>query len=353
MINGVFREDIEEIITSPEIPWVEMKNSTILITGATGLIGNALVHALAVANEKYGLGLRIIAHGRNAAKGEALSEDCGVEVVCSDIRDPLTSIRLIADMVDYIFHCASITRSADMVARPADVITTAIEGTRNVLELAREKQSRSVVYLSSMEIYGQTNLSEVRESDLGFLDLSNSRSSYPESKRMCESLCVAYHTQYGVPIKIARLARTFGAGTTNNENDMRVANQFAHKALACEDIELHTPGNSVANCCYTSDAVHGLLTILLKGADSEAYNIANPAASVTIREMAELVATEVCDGRIKVVVNVPDDIQKRGYALDVGFTLNIDKLKTLGWKPKHGLDEMYKRMLADWQEGQI
>ena len=162
-------------------------------------------------------------------------------------------------------------------------------------------------------------------------------------------MCVAYAAEFGLPTRIARLARTFGAGTPYDESDMRVANQFTRKALAGEDIELHTAGSSMANCCYTADAARGLFTVMLKGKDGEAYNIANPAASTTIRKMAEIVANEVCGGRIKVVVNVPEDIKKRGYAPDVGYTMNVDKLKNLGWSPKYGLVDMYRRMLADWQ----
>jgi nucleoside-diphosphate-sugar epimerase len=120
--------------------------------------------------------------------------------------------------------------------------------------------------------------------------------------------------------------------------------------MAGEDIRLHTEGGSRGNYCHTADAARGLLTILLKGKDGEAYNVANPGASVTIREMAELVANKICGGGIKVVVDVPINIEKRGYAPDVNFTLNADKLKALGWTPKYGLDEMYRRLLADWRE---
>jgi len=96
--------------------------------------------------------------------------------------------------------------------------------------------------------------------------------------------------------------------------------------------------------------VRGLLTVLLKGGSGETYNIANQKASATIREMAEIIANDVCGGGIRVVVNVPEDIQTRGYAPDAGYTLNADKLMALGWKPEYGLADMYKRMIADWQD---
>jgi nucleoside-diphosphate-sugar epimerase len=327
-----------------------MSGSSILVTGATGLIGGVLIRTLSAASERHGLNLRIFGHGRNAAKGEALCRECGIEFIGSDIRKPLPAETLPPDL-DYVFHCAAITRSADMAAKPVDVIATAVDGTRNILESAAERHCKSMVFLSSMEVYGQTGFREVTENDLGRLDLSDPRSSYPESKRLCESLCVAYAAQCGLPVKIARLARVFGAGTPNDDSDMRVAMQFSRKALSGEDIEMHTNGTSIANCCYTADAVSGLLTLLLKGNDGEAYNIANPDACMTIRDMAELVANEVCGSKIKVVVKVPDDIARRGYASDARYKLNVDKLKALGWTPSYGLKDMYNRMIDDWWEG--
>jgi nucleoside-diphosphate-sugar epimerase len=324
-----------------------MTDASVLVTGATGLIGGMLMRALSGANEKHGLRLRIIGCGRNAAKGEALCRACGAPFIAGDIREPLPAKDL-PPALDYIFHCAAMTQSADMAARPVDVMTTSADGTRNMLELARARSCRSFVYLSSMEVYGRTKLHEVSEKDMGYIDPASPRSAYPESKRFCEMLCTAYAAQYGLPVKIARLAQTFGAGTPRG--DARVFAQFARSALNAEDIVLHTEGKSLGNCCSTSDAALGLLLLLLKGKNGEAYNIANPDASMTIRETAESVANEVCGGKVKVVVDVPEDIQKRGYAPDVRHRLNADKLKALGWEPRYGLVDMYKRMIADRRE---
>ena len=344
---GIFRADIYDVLSDNNIPWDELSKCTVMVTGATGLIGSFLVHVLSEANVKYGLDMRLIAHVRNRNKVEALAREPGLEFIYGDIRRPVMMAG-VTDRLDYIFHCASVTKSADMTSKPVDVTTTAAQGTLNMLELAKGNQCKSFVYLSSMEFYGQTKRRKVDERDSGYLDLSSPRSSYPESKRFCEMLCTAYAAQYEVPVKIARLAQTFGSGTPRD--DTRVFAQFARSAATGGDIELHTEGKSRGNYCYTADTVRGLLTILLKGESGQAYNIANTAASVTIREMAELVATDVCDGKIKVVINIPEDIEKRGYAPDVAYTLNADKLKDLGWTPKYGLAEMYTRMITDWQE---
>ncbi|MDR3166062.1 MAG: NAD(P)-dependent oxidoreductase [Synergistaceae bacterium] len=344
--RGKLEEDLAQIASDELIPWRELKDSSVLVTGATGIIGSLLVMALSEASERHGLGVRILALGRDFQKVKNMLEKSCVSFFSHDIRDPLK----IDNYVDYIFHCASITRSRDMVSDPSSVIKTSLDGTKNILELAREKQVKSMVYLSSMEVYGNTDpsLEFVTEDIQGFIDLKNPRSCYPMGKRMCECMCNCWHAQYGVPVKTARLAQTFGAGTPMT--DSRVFAQFARSAINGKDIVLHTDGGSRGNYCYTVDIVRALLVILLKGMDCEAYNIANPESSMTIREMAELVAGRICEGRISVVIEKPSDIQNRGYAPHTTAKLSAEKLGKLGWKPRYGLEDMYRGMMGDWKK---
>jgi len=337
---SILQDDIKETLSDSSILWSELKDSAVLITGATGTIGSALVRTLCAANEKYKLNVKILAQGRDEKKAKPLIEKHGAVFLKNDIRKPV----VLSENVDYIFHCAAVTKSACMVSMPVDVMAVSVDGTRNILELAREKKSKSVVYLSSMEVYGQGINGEVRESESGHLDLTNPRSCYPKSKRFCEMLCNAYYAQYGVPVKSARLAQTFGAGSP--KNDTRVFTQFAESAADRKDIILHTVGKSIGNYCYTSDAVRALFTLLLKGENGQAYNIANPKTYMTIRQMAELAAVEF---GVNVKTQIPENIQQLGYAPVTGYKLNIDKITKLGWKPKYDLIQMYKRMLADWK----
>lgn len=322
-MSAVLQEDIETVICS-NLPWHTLANSTILITGSTGLIGSNLVRVLQHVSKSKLLNIRVIAYSRSQY---------------GDIRLPIP----IEENVDYIFHCAAMTSSASMVENPVETILTAVEGTKNVLEFANHKRCKGVVYLSSMEVYGQIE-GEVSEEQLGYLDLSNPRSSYPASKRMCESLCVAYNKQYHMPVKIARLARTFGAGVVNKPDDNRVAMQFARNAMQGKDIVLHTTGNTIANCVYTGDAISALCTILLKGRCGEAYNIS--ADNATVLRMATMLARRY---NVNVLFDVPENIEKLGYAPRVGYTLNTNKLSELGWRPQYKLLDMYERMIAYWR----
>ena len=232
-----------------------------------------------------------------------------------------------------------------MIEKPVETLLISVEGTKNILNFAQEKKCASVVYISSMEVYGAFNESkEVREENLGYIDHLKVRSNYPESKRLCENMCVAYYTEFGVPVKIARLAQTFGAGILPGEN--RVFAQFARSAMQGKDIVLHTKGQSEGNYCYTRDCITGLLTILLKGTNAEAYNVSNPRTHTTIAEMANLVAEKIADGKIKVVFDIPED-NTFGYAADTKMKLNSDKLQALGWKPEVGLEEAYRRMMGE------
>jgi nucleoside-diphosphate-sugar epimerase len=226
-------------------------------------------------------------------------------------------------------------------------MSIAVYGSTNVLEMAIKRQTKSVVYLSSMEVYGQVEKEEVSESDLGYLDLTDPRSSYPESKRFCECLCDNYCQQYGVPVKIARLAMTFGAGAPTD--DTRVFAQFGRSVLEDEDIVLHTAGNTMGNYCYTADTIRAILLILLNGKNGEAYNVSNPNACMTIRAMADLVAGEIGQDRIGVRSDVSGDGRQLGYAPLKTFKLNIRKLRKLGWEPQYDMAEMYRRMVADWE----
>ena len=347
--NTVVQEDIITIVQSQDVPWKDFSHKTVAVTGATGLIGRTLVWSLLQANETYNLNLKVLAFVRNREKAEQMYRGVARDAltfVCQDILQPVPQ-----DITaDYLIHGASVTASKTMVEQPVETITTAIDGTRNMLEFAARCKMTGMVYLSSMEAYGTVpnGCGQVREEDLGYIDVLNVRSSYPEGKRMAECLCASYASEYGVPVKIARLAATFGAGIDPGEN--RVFAQFARSVLAGEDIVLHTKGEK-ANCyCYTVDAVTGLLVLLLKGEQGQAYNICNMDTFCSIKEMAETFVRMGESKDSKLVFDIPEDVASLGYAPTSIMQLNSEKMMGLGWKPQVDMDAMADRLMRSLKD---
>lgn len=340
---SVLTEDFERL-AERNLPYDVLKDSTFFITGATGLIGSLLIKFLLFANDRKDLNTKIYALVRNVEKADKIFSDAKTDALQYVVADLEKDDINIAGNCDYIIHAAAVTASKVMVTDPVGTIFTAIDGTKKILNLAAAKRSKAVVYISSMEVYGQPkNEGKTREPDLGDVDISSVRSCYPEGKRMCECLCTAYAAQYGVNVKSARLAQTFGAGILPSEN--RVFAQFAKSAINGTDIVLHTTGESEGNYVYTADAVAAILTLLVKGKAGEAYNIANEESHTTIRGMAELVSHEIAEDKIKTVIDIPKDSASLGYAPPVKMWLDASKMRALGWEPETGLTESYQRMI--------
>ena len=324
----------------------QLMGSTVMITGATGLIGKSTVKSLIeynrICNEKK---INVIAVARDKKKAEI----CFKEYMCDELKIHLS---VVCDFhepefpVDYIIHAASVTSSMAFVNEPVETIFTALDGTRNLLEFARYNKIKGFVYLSSMEVYGTpTTDNKVREDHSTNINSMSVRSCYPESKRMCESLCAAYYYKYGVPVKVIRLTQTFGPGV--KYTDGRVFAEFARCVIEKKDIILNTKGETKRSYLYIEDAVGAILTVLFKGKNGEAYNAANEDTYCSIYDMALLVARECANGNINVVINEKEDISKFGYAETLHMNLDVSKIESLGWHAETNLIEMYKKMIAD------
>ncbi len=338
--NPVLQKDIESVIEE-QMLFEKLKSKAVLITGATGLIGSMLTRVLHAANEKYDLKLSVYAQIRNEEKAKTVlgsltdADDIHFINIKKDSKDRF--------QYDFIIHTVSPTSSRFFIENPVETIKTSVGSTIDILEVAKENKA-SLVYLSSMEQYGvpYEKGQIMTEDKIGVIDHLNIRSSYSESKRLCECLCVSYYREYGADVKIARLAQTFGAGIPVTDNRMPM--QFAKAVINKRDIILHTEGRSVSNFVYLTDALTGILTILTRGVAGEAYNVCNDKETRCVKDIADLIAKEVAANKVKVKIEIPAGVSY-GYAPDVNMYLNSDKLKSLGWNAKVNMKEAYKRMI--------
>ena len=311
-----------------------LNNKTVLVSGATGMIGSQLVRKLLEID-----GVRVIGLFRNEAKRDFLfpEDNPNLSWIKCDICENVP----IPGEIDYIVHTAGVTGgSRKHVDYPMTTISTAINGTINMLELAKEKKVRGFVFLSTLEIYGKTDLGDslIKETDGGYIDTTAVRSSYSESKRMCENICAAYCRQFDVPAKIVRLAPTYGKGASYSDN--RVLCEFARCTIEKKDIVLKSSGETVRNYCDVDDAVDAILLVLTDGVNGEAYNIANMNIEVSIKQLAERVVSLYPESGTHLKFDLAEDITKLGYNQTMKICLDSSKLMKLGWAPHNGLDQM-------------
>lgn len=316
---------------------------TYLITGVTGMIGGLVFKKLINSEEYINGNVKIIAIIRNASKFNEIygDKECkNIILIEQDICDPIN----IDEEVDYIVHCAAITQSSYMISNPVEVADGIMVGTKNLLEFAKYKKIQSMVYLSSMEVYGVVNDdNRKKEEELGSLSLTEARSCYPMAKRMAEHYCNIYFKEYGVPVKVARLAQTFGDGVRIDDN--RVYMQFAKAIVNNTDIVLKTDGKSVGNYCDSSDVINAIFLLLDEGENGEIYNVVNENNTMSIFEMAELVVKHFANEKIKVVVS-PENRGVTGYAPNTALRLSSEKIEKIGWKPQKDIISMYENIIA-------
>lgn len=300
----------------------KLKNSKILITGATGTIGSFVADLLLRYSEVSDAGLSIQVTGRDTDRLEKWypKSTCLFYDIYKDIEFDVD--------VDYIIHAAGNAHPAAFNGDPVGTIIGNIMGTYHLLEYGRKHRAKRLLFVSSGEIYGQGDLSldEFEETYLGYLNLLSPRSCYPSSKRTAENLCASYSGQYGFETVIARLCHTYGPCITPSDN--RASAQFIRDALNERDIVMKSPGTQRRSYNYIADCASALITVLINGNSGEAYNIANPEVRISIAELAEVVAGTTGQ---KVVFSAPDSVDFANRTPIARQVLSGKKLEALGW----------------------
>lgn len=324
----------------------ELDGRSILVTGASGLIGSALCDLLLRAGEMCGLRVRLHLAGRDAAKlRKRFSRWDGDrwEAAAYDALLPLD----FGFRADYVVHCAGNAQPRAYAEEPVETIMVNIVGTANILEYARSVNAKRVLYVSSSEVYGCRDSREpYKEGDCCPVDSLDPRSCLPSSKRVCETLCASYLVEHGVESVIARPGHVYGPIAA--ESDMRAYAQFARAAFMGGDIVMKSPGNQLRSYIFTTDCAAALLTVLLRGRVGEAYNIGDPDFACTIRELAEAFAAK---GNVQVANDDPSPEELKGFGSMACSALDCSKLKKLGFSCRVSLDRGVALMLASGKTG--
>lgn len=308
-------------------------NKTILITGATGMIGSCLVDTIMYWNHEHLAPCRIIAISRNEQVAKKRFSYCWNDKYFKFFeQDVCNQLTRLPDNIDYIIHAASNADPISYATAPVDTLLANVVGTNNLLNYGRIHGMKRFLYISSGEVYGQpdADLNDFTEDYCGPIDHTSPRACYPAGKRAAEVLCQSYISQYQVDAVIVRPCHIFGP--TMNCHDSRAVSQFLWNAVKHRDIILKSSGLIERSHCYVFDAVNAILLVLAKGECGRAYNIADREYQMTIRDFAYKAAEA---GGCKVIFENPSDIEKKGYSKVARAVLDPSRLEALGWTPDH------------------
>ena len=338
-MNKILYEDLKNIV-SENISWEKLKGQTVLITGASGMIGSYFMNTLLYLNDEHNYNVKVIAVVRNPKKfKDEIVERKDVVIYKHDVIEPMK----VDGDVDYIIHAASPASPLIMKNQPVETIAANTLGTFNSLKLAQEKNSKGYAFISSREVYGQPYEGQeyFDENTYGFVDQLNVRSCYSEGKKAAETMCVSFAQEYGLNVKIMRLAHTYGPGMSIY--DGRVQADFLKNVINNEDIVLKSEGTSIRTYTYIADAISAMFRILLDGEDI-VYNIANDSAKVSIKELAEIMVRIYPEKNLKLVFDIPEGGTKGTAPYSLG-TLDSSKLIATGWSPRYSVKEGFERTI--------
>ena len=340
----VYIQDIKHT-AELNIPWDKLKNKSLMLSGATGLIGSFLIDVILEKNVSDSLNCTIYALGRNEEKAKnrfsKWANDPNLIFIQYDVKKPLEAENL--GTVDYILHLASNTHPMLYSTDPIGTITTNIIGLQNLLNYSVDHDTSRFVFASSNEIYGE-NRGDVElfdEEYCGYINCNTLRAGYPESKRCGEALCQAYKSQLGLDVVVARITRSYGP--TMIMSDTKALSQFIKNGIEGKDIVLKSAGNQYYSYTYVADAVSGLLYVLLCGENGEAYNIADIQGDIRLKDLAQIIAG--INGK-SVVFELPDEVEARGYSKATKARLDGTKLKSLGWQPHYDIQTGMERTIS-------
>ncbi len=326
--SKIWVSDLDEIVASlPELE--DLVGKRVMITGCTGLICSAVIDVLIQWNETHKKKIDIIAAGRDEEKAKKRFVQYFEREWFHFVPfDAISVENSIDQYCDYIIHGASNASPNKIIKEPVETMLSNFMGMKCLLDYAKEKSVKRVLFISSSEVYGRKNDNQpYKVNEYGFIDLLNARSSYSVSKRAAETLCIAFADEYGVESVIIRPGHIYGP--TASESDNRVSSAWAYSVARGEDIVIKSDGLQIRSYCYCLDSASAILKVLIKGISNHAYNISNPNSILSIREIAEILTKAA---GVKLRTELPTNAELKGFNPMSNSSLDSSELIALGWE---------------------
>ena len=334
-----------DFIMNLNLPWKELKNKKILITGATGFIAGYLIRFLSALNTKNKLNIMLTGTVRNLKEAKNKFKNDDLKILKLVEISILEEIKL-KEKYDYIFHMASVSSPKLFEENPKNVVLPNTLGTINLLKFASTMDLQRFIFFSTTGVNGfvDDDMRPIKESEYGGLDPTKLSNCYLESKRMGENLCTAWHYQDNVPIQIIRPAITYGPGVPLN--DGRSYADFINSVVNGKNIVLHSKGEAIRNFCYIADFIGGLFHVIFKGKIGEVYNVSSEL-EYSIKQLALMLTEDIFKDKN---LSVDFDLNSNKY-LRAEFnktTVSTKKVRELGWLINFDIKEGMKRTIESY-----
>jgi UDP-glucuronate decarboxylase len=300
----LMREDVARIVENLGPDAQGFAGKTVLLSGGAGFLGRHFISVFRRLNaDVLDKPCKIISAdnyitGQLAALYEGEAHDPNIVEVWADVSYPLP----VREDLHFILHMAGLASPVYYMKYPLETIESAVQGTKNLLELARKnKNLEGFLFFSSSEIYGDPDPKAIPtpETYHGYVSSVGPRACYDESKRLGETIATIYQQQYSVPVTIVRPFNVFGPGMKHD--DRRVIPMFTYEALNGRPLPVHGDGSQTRTFCYVTDAISGFLKVLLKGTPGEPYNIGNAENEISMANLAKMFSTVVPGASVRFV----------------------------------------------------
>lgn len=342
MTGKIVEEDLKVIAEGIKSDAHKLSGKTLLITGGAGFLGNYFLLTIDFLNKNVLQKACKIISIDNFITGVSykIEQSENFKAIKHDVTKPLK----IEEPIDYIISAAGIASPRFYTKYKIETIDVGVFGTKNMLELAKGKKVKSMLYFSSSEIYGDPdpNFVPTPETYFGNVSCIGPRSNYDESKRLGETLCISYFEVHKIPVKIVRPFNVYGPGM--RLDDYRVIPNFISNIFNRQPMPVYGTGNNTRAFCYVTDAMIGFFKVLLSDLNGEAFNVGNDKEEVNVEHLARVIA-DVFENKVE-VKNVEGPNEAYAKADPKRRCPDLTKMrKKLGYAPKVNLKEGVKRFI--------